>query len=371
LENSPSYAIDPIFLVVEAYMMPLESTRVKIMRSHFLQKFKNFASLTNNLPVEPRSYSWEQLSQCRWVYLTSSEEHTTLRRMRKPFGQLKEVPVVGVRVDFGDLQLPYEHGEENVDEYLKKTTLSPWVPMPDSAARKMMDLAAASASDFHVDLGSGDGRVNFHAIDYGVSKSLGIDIDEKIVQVARDRLMKRHPQPKLEFIVADLLKDTNHPVWTQIKDATIITMYFATEALRLFRPVLEAKLAGHKCKILTCGYEMPGWISRTQEVVNAMPLYLYEWGTFYDDDDSNSLLTFKGDDFWERHVPKEMLQNQLENDKFAGMNVIDRTNEHPIPWYNPNYIEEPDEDEEEWGVDPPDQESAKDEGEVVDEKDKI
>jgi hypothetical protein len=307
----------------------------------------DFLSVTNTVPNS--NHPWARRSQRRWVYLTSAQEKTALRRMRKPFGQLKEIQVFGKRVDFGDLQLPYEHGEENVDEYLKKTTLSPWVPMPDSAARKMMDLAAATASDFHVDLGSGDGRVNFHAIDYGVSKSLGIDIDESIVQVARQRLMRRHPQPNLEFVVADLLKDTNHPVWAKIKEATIITMYFATEALRIFRPILEVKLAGHKCKILTCGYEMPGWISHTQEVVNAMPLYLYEWGTFYEDDEMNDLLAFHGDDSWERNAPT---QNRLESEKFAGMNVIDRTNEYPIPGFNPNYKEEEDDEDEEWGVDP-------------------
>ena len=70
---------------------------------------------------------------------------------------------------------PYEHGEESTDEYLKKTTLSPWVPVPDTIARKALDMTGAGPDDIHVDLGSGDGRMNFHAIDtYLVKKSIGI-----------------------------------------------------------------------------------------------------------------------------------------------------------------------------------------------------
>ena len=285
----------------------------------------------------------------RFVFTSAAKEVILpLRRVRQPFGQVKDAVIAKPTIDFGDLQLPYEHGEANIDDYLKKTSLSPWVPMPDSAARRMLDLAAATTSDFHVDLGSGDGRVNFHAIDYGISKSLGVDIDAKIVQVARERLQRRHPKPDLEFVVADLLKDLNHPVWEQIQQATIITMYFATEGLQAFRPLLEMKLAGRKCKILTCGYEMPEWISKTSEVVNAMPLYLYEWGTYYepkDEEEDNTLLAFSDDDGF---IPPEHVQNPLQNDKYKGMNVLDHTlNLHPLPGYNPNYKQ----DEEEWDYD--------------------
>jgi hypothetical protein len=295
---------------------------------------------------------WQQKSQWRGVYSSSSQATSNLRRSRKFFGKIKEIEIVGKRGGFGKLQHPYAHGEDNVDEYFKKTSLSPWVPMPDSAARKMMDLANVGPSDFHVDLGSGDGRVNFHAIDCGVSKSLGVDVDEKIVQVARDRLVRRHPQPDLEFVVADLLKDTSHPVWYKIQQATVITMYFAAEALQVFRPILEAKLAGHTCKVLTCGYEMPGWHSRTQEVVNGMQIHLYEWGTPFDDEDQDdmaSLESFMGEDILQR-MPTAATQQRLEGQKFAGMNVIDRTSKNGIRGYNPNLKFEVEDFDEDWDV---------------------
>jgi Methyltransferase domain len=276
--------------------------------------------------------------QCRWVYAESTKP-PPLRRARQYVGKVKVLEIGSKRSGdrFGAMQHPYAHGEANAEEYFQKMTLSPWVPMPDSAARKMMDLALVGASDYHVDLGSGDGRVNFHAIDYGVGRSLGVDIDENIMQLARDRLKKRHPPPDLEFVVADLLKDTNHPVWLKIQQATVITMYFTTEALRVFRPVLEAKLVGRKCKILTCGYEMPGWISRQFEVVNGMQIFLYEWGTPISKEEEMESWEALMDEDMSRFLPTQAKQKRLEGEKFAGMNVIDHTNKHPIRGYNPNF----------------------------------
>lgn len=248
---------------------------------------------------------------------------------------------------FGKLDEPYSHGEENMEDYLKKTSLSPWAPVPDSVARKMMDLAKAGSTDFHADLGSGDGRVNFHAIDYGVPKSLGVDIDENIVQLARERLSKRHPPPDLEFVVADLLLDTEHPVWLKIQQATIITMYFAEEALRKFRPVLERKLAGRVCKILTCGYEMPGWRSRVSEVVLGTQIHVYEWGT--ESEERNDLELFAGEDILQQKLSTYLpLQQQIEGNKFAGSKVIDHTGKSRIQGYNPNLKFEEEDDDEDW-----------------------
>lgn len=188
----------------------------------------------------------------------------------------------------GGLEEPYNYdGEKPTEEYLKKTSLSPWVPMPDAVARKMFDIAQPTSDDVHIDLGSGDGRVNFHAIGYGVKESIGIDIDKGILDVANQRLMKIHPQPSIQFIKADLLNDMNHKVWEdKIQNATIITMFFVSDALQQLRPILERKLSfamkkdsnKKPIKIITCSYEMPGWNASIIATVLGMTVYLYEWG---------------------------------------------------------------------------------------------
>lgn len=225
--------------------------------------------------------------------------------------------------------------DSSIDEYTRKTSLSPWVPVPDSVARKIFDTAtrmdplpphtidsehADTAGTekqpqhvVHVELGCGDGRVNFAAIlDYGfaIHESVGVDVDKNIIEVALERKRKIHPPPPIHFVVADLLssnggssgKDDNREkkngsvtrssstttttsvdVWKDhVERASILTMYFAKEGLEQIRPLLERSLMRNPnslIKIFCCGYAMPGWESTMVETVLDMPVYYYEWGT--------------------------------------------------------------------------------------------
>jgi len=48
------------------------------------------------------------------------------------------------------LDAPYSYGGEDgtgTEEYLKKTSLSPWVPIPDPVARKLFDMSAPTPED--------------------------------------------------------------------------------------------------------------------------------------------------------------------------------------------------------------------------------
>jgi predicted RNA methylase len=259
----------------------------------------------------------------------------------------------------GGLAEAYQHGEESMDAYLKKTSLSPWVPLPDVACRKLFDLAQAVASDIHVDLGAGDGRINFHAIDYGVGKSIGIDVDEGILKLARERMSKRHPPPSMEFIVADLLDETS-PVWEKIRECTILSMHLADTALEKLRPILERKLAGRECKILTAGYQMPGWESTVQEIVLGTQIHLYRWGFKAEEDEGFSILSGEDVDILkDKDKPKGMLRNALESKKFQGAKVIDRTKgQNPLTTSSSD--DDSDEDEDELTSDEEDEDESND-----------
>lgn len=114
-----------------------------------------------------------------------------------------------------------------------------------------------------------------------MKKSIGIDIDTKIVEQAQDRLSKRHPTPPIEFIIGDL-KDPKAEVWDQVANASIITMYFVKEALQEIQPHLEKILLGKKVRIATVGYAMPksnvGWDPTWVEVILGTPIHIYELG---------------------------------------------------------------------------------------------
>eukprot|EP00980_Cylindrotheca_fusiformis_P024249 scaffold11680_cov142-Cylindrotheca_fusiformis.AAC.7 len=211
------------------------------------------------------------------------------RRKRKKYEKFNNIQMgTDYAGSASGMESPFEYSGDTVDDYTEKATLSPWTPVPDSVARKIFDRADVQEDDvsretIHVELGSGDGRVNFFAVESGVKESIGIDVDEGIVQVANDRLNKIHPKPNIRFIVADLM-DPNNLAWKDIGRATILTMYFAKEGLEKIQPLLENSLRGRKVRVFTCGYEMPGWQSQVVETVLDMPVHFYDWGneTFED-----------------------------------------------------------------------------------------
>ena len=270
---------------------------------------------------------WQQVPRHRTLAATTSTKNRAppraLRRKRTGYITVPETAQRGVPLGLSEAYRPHE---QNVDDYLAKTSLSPWVPLPDAACRALLDLVQMSPTDRHVDLGSGDGRVNFWvADDAGVEWTLGVDIDEGILDVARERLAKRHPRPpNIDFVQADLLKEQDHEVWDRIRQATVISMYFATPALRVFRPLLEEQLRGMSCKIVTAGYPMPGWQAWQTTVVLGTTLHYYRWGEDWEDDmdeDTGDVGAFLADDF----VLPEATRNALEEDRFKGSKVIDRT----------------------------------------------
>ena len=206
------------------------------------------------------------------------------------------------------------------DQYLKLASLSPWVPCPDVVSKRVFEIASASNTDIHVDLGCGDGRLNFMAVDSptsGVKKSWGVDVDENILKKCYERLGRRFVpsmknesdvegnggEMRLEFVKADLIKvierqkklyqqeqqrqrrqqqqeqqqvsnhdsvvtnqDESSPnnndllqsITEMISNSTIITMYFVDNALQQIQPYLASILGGKKnVRVITIGYEMP------------------------------------------------------------------------------------------------------------------
>jgi Methyltransferase domain len=325
----------------------------------------------NQLQQHQRHRNVLQLLERRTLSTPVSHSRPKLRRTRIIPGHYKAAgnhkpfvdPILRGGGGGGDASssstVPFDHGLDSTEEYLNKTTLSPWVPLPEVVARKALDVAGVTSEDVHVDLGSGDGRVCFLALDaFGAARSVGVDVDEAIVSVAEARKSKRHPSPtNLQFYVGDLL-DPFSSAWDVVLTAnpTVITMYFASSALTQLRPVLEEKLVGRSCRIVTSGYEMPGWEASTFEVVLGTQIYLYQWNTNATGSEpsaeedhffgfTDSLLSNRPGVTSPSRTKAGRLQEHLEGGgSFQGSKVVDRTGQYAIRGYNPNIFDEVEED---------------------------
>jgi len=234
--------------------------------------------------------------------------------------------------------------EVPMDEYLKFASLSPWVPCPDPVARKMLDITQLGPDDVHYELGSGDGRINFHALNppYSVKKSVGIDIDPNLIQTSNERIARRHPRPdNIHFICADLLDTsdkTTSNIWNTLRDeCTVLTMYFVEDALLKLKPTLERHLAGSKCKIVTLGYEMQGWEADWEEVCLGLKIHLYDMEQFVEPNASASASA-------SAELPREELPEEYLGGVLGGDRSDAEEEEEDSPFAKDEPPEDPEED---------------------------
>ena len=75
--------------------------------------------------------------------------------------------------------------------YGQELSKLPFVPTPQIVVDEMLKLANVTASDFVIDLGSGDGRMIITAAKTFKASGLGVDIDGKLVEIGRASCRER------------------------------------------------------------------------------------------------------------------------------------------------------------------------------------
>src|SRR5687767_16020178 len=94
----------------------------------------------------------------------------------------------------------------------------PFVPTPIEVVDRMLELAEVKKGDVIYDLGSGDGRIVIRAAKkYGV-RAVGIEMDQILLQKARQDANAAGVSHLVEFRVEDALQ-------TDLSPATVVTLY--------------------------------------------------------------------------------------------------------------------------------------------------
>ncbi|OWZ23082.1 RNA methyltransferase [Phytophthora megakarya] len=131
---------------------------------------------------------------------------------------------------------------------------------PLSAFRRALELVQVESSDVVYDLGCGDGRLLIEAArSFGV-RAVGVEIDPKRAQQARDAadangvgsLVTVHQANALEFDIPE--------------DATVVFLFLIGRGLSLVRPKLEKLQA---CRVITYLYRIPNLTPTEKHLVPA------------------------------------------------------------------------------------------------------
>src|SRR4026208_2170309 len=109
-----------------------------------------------------------------------------------------------------------------------------WVPTPQTLVNKMLDMAKLTPQDFHMDLGSGDGRTVITAAKRG-ARSMGVEYNPDMVALAKRNAEKEGVSSRATFVKADLFE-------TDFSKATVITLFLLPDInLRLRPKILNLK----------------------------------------------------------------------------------------------------------------------------------
>jgi hypothetical protein len=116
----------------------------------------------------------------------------------------------------------------------------------------MLRYADVSATDFLIDLGSGDGRIVLTAAKVFGARGFGVEIKEDLVKRANEAAQQEGLAERVKFMKADLFK-------TDISHATVITMYLLPDTVNLLKDKFMAELKPGT-RIVSHDYPLTGWI---------------------------------------------------------------------------------------------------------------
>lgn len=133
-----------------------------------------------------------------------------------------------------------------------------YVPTPQVVVDAMLRLAKVGASDYLIDLGSGDGRIVITAAKKLGARGFGVDLDTYLLKIANDSAKMEGVADRARFIEQNLFE-------TDLSPATVITSYLLPEMNLRLRPKLLALKPG--TRVVAHDYAMAEWESDGDETL--------------------------------------------------------------------------------------------------------
>lgn len=143
----------------------------------------------------------------------------------------------------------------------------PYVPTPMEVVEKMLELAKPTATDFLIDLGSGDGRIPVTAAKNFGTPGFGIDLNPQRVKEAKENAEQNKVSDKVTFVEGDLfLQD--------ISKATVLTLYLLPSVNLKLRPTILDKLRPGT-RVVSHDFSMDDWQPDRTEKVGYKSVYFW------------------------------------------------------------------------------------------------
>jgi len=126
----------------------------------------------------------------------------------------------------------------------------PYVTTPPHVVEAMLQLAQVRASDYVLDLGSGDGRIVITAAKERGARGMGVEIDPRLVTLSNEKAKEAGVADRARFVEKDLFE-------TDLTPASVVTMYLLPEVNLKLRPSLLKLKPG--TRIVSHDWDMGDW----------------------------------------------------------------------------------------------------------------
>src|SRR5918992_2911163 len=141
----------------------------------------------------------------------------------------------------------------------------PYVPTPQDVVDRMLDMAKLTKDDFHIDLGSGDGRIVITAAKRG-ARSMGVDLNPTRIAEANENARKAGVTDRVTFVQGNLFE-------MDISKANVLTMYLLQGVNLQLRPRVLSELRPGS-RVVSHAFSMNDWGPDQHVNVNGRNLYL-------------------------------------------------------------------------------------------------
>lgn len=151
---------------------------------------------------------------------------------------------------------PWARAQSGVGEDLDV----PYVTTPQNVVDAMLELAGIGPNDILLDLGSGDGRVVITAAQRFGTRGTGIELDPRLIALARAGANAAGVGARASFLEQDLFA-------TDLTGASVITLYLLPAVNLKLRPALQRLKPG--TRIVSHDWDMDDWQPDKSVVVAA------------------------------------------------------------------------------------------------------
>ena len=142
-----------------------------------------------------------------------------------------------------------------------------YLPTPAPVVSALLRLAGVSAADVVFDLGSGDGRIPVAAARERGARAIGIELDARLVALARCNARAAGVEDRVEFREQDLFD-------ADLREATVVTLFLFPELNRRLKAKLLAELRPG-ARIVSHRFDLGDWPPDRSAQSGGHPIHLW------------------------------------------------------------------------------------------------